>query len=112
GGKVRHTPFSRGIDDTAWGPPMIFGYNTNGFAHHRLADALCILAQLGYGSVAITIDHDALDPFQMDLNKRVSRVRSLLQRFGLRSVVETGARFLLDPSKKHQPTLVSGRKEQ
>jgi sugar phosphate isomerase/epimerase len=91
---------------------MIFGYNTNGFANHRLADALCVIAQLGYGSVAITIDHDALDPFQVDLSKRVARVRSLLQRFGLRCVVETGARYILDPWNKHQPTLLSGKKEQ
>jgi len=86
---------------------MRFGYNTNGFAHHRLSDALLILAQLGYQSVAITMDHDALDPFQPDLARRVARIRSVLQRFGLSSVVETGARFLLDPWHKHQPTLIS-----
>lgn len=91
---------------------MIFGYNTNGFANHRLADAMLILAQLGYGSVAVTIDHDSLDPFQVDLSKRMARVRSLLQRFGLRCVVETGARFLLDPWHKHQPTLISAKTEQ
>jgi sugar phosphate isomerase/epimerase len=91
---------------------MRFGYNTNGFAHHRLADALMILSQLGYESVAVTMDHDALDPFQVDLAKRVSRIRSVLQRFGLRTVVETGARFLLDPWRKHQPTLVSPKQQE
>jgi sugar phosphate isomerase/epimerase len=91
---------------------MLFGYNTNGFAHHRLSDALCILARLGYGSVAITMDHDALDPYQVDLAKRVTRVRSMIQRFGLHCVVETGARFVLDPWHKHQPTLISGKIEQ
>lgn len=91
---------------------MIFGYNTNGFAHHRLADALLVMAQLGYGSAAITIDHDFLDPHALDLSKRISRVKSLLQRFGLRCVVETGARFLLDPLRKHQPTLVSPKLEE
>ena len=100
------------MDDTAWEPPMIFGYNTNGFANHRLADALMILAQVGYGSVAITLDHDALDPFQVDLPKHISRIRSLLQRFGLHCVVETGARFILDPWHKHQPTLISPKPEQ
>ncbi|MBY0525036.1 MAG: sugar phosphate isomerase/epimerase [Gemmataceae bacterium] len=91
---------------------MIFGYNTNGFVHHRLGDALMILAQLGYQSVAITMDHDALDPFQVDMSKRIARVRSMVQRFGLRCVVETGARFVLDPWNKHQPTLISPKPEQ
>jgi sugar phosphate isomerase/epimerase len=85
---------------------MRFGYNTNGFAHHRLEDALVILAELGYRSVAITLDHHALNPFNPDLPRQVAAVRALLARLGLRSVIETGARFLLDPRRKHRPTLV------
>jgi sugar phosphate isomerase/epimerase len=97
---------------------MIFGYNTNGFAHHRLPDALMVLAQLGYGSVAITVDHDLLEPYAIDRGERVAQVahvahvKSLLQRFGLRCVLETGARFLLDPFHKHQPTLISAKPEE
>jgi len=86
---------------------MRFGYNTNGFAHHRLEDALAILADLGYQSVAITLDHQTLDPFDPDLPCQLSKVRDVLQQRNLRSVVETGARFLLDSWHKHQPTLIS-----
>jgi len=90
---------------------MLFGYNTNGFAHHRLEDALEILAELGYQSAAITLDYHALDPYEPDLMGRTAEMRELLGRLRLRSVVETGARFLLDVRRKHQPTLVSGSAE-
>src|SRR6266851_2169501 len=86
---------------------MLLGYNTNGFAHHRLEDALTILARLGYQSVAITLDYHALNPFDADLPNQITKIRDLLNSLGLRSVLETGARFLLDPWHKHQPTLVS-----
>jgi sugar phosphate isomerase/epimerase len=86
---------------------MLLGYNTNGFAHHRLEDALTILAELGYRSVAITLDHHALSPFDPELPEQLERVRQVLDELGLRSVIETGSRFLLDPRRKHQPTLLS-----
>ena len=86
---------------------MRFGYNTNGFAHHRLEDALSILAEIGYGSVALTLDYHALNPFDPRFRHQLRAVRKLLDNLQLRSVVETGARFLLDPRRKHQPTLLS-----
>ena len=86
---------------------MRIGYNTNGLAHHRLSDALRLLAALGYRSVAITLDHGALNPFERDFERQLGETRELLDELGLRSVVETGARFLLDPLRKHEPTLVS-----
>lgn len=88
-----------------------FGYGTNGFTDHRLEDALAILTDLGYDGVALTLDHQHLDPFAADLPQRVAAVARLLDRLGLDVVIETGARYLLDPWRKHQPTLVSAEPE-
>jgi L-ribulose-5-phosphate 3-epimerase len=87
---------------------MRLGYNTNGFAHHDLLSAIQLLAEIGYESVAITVDHGALNPFDEGVSRQTDDVRALLDRYGLNSVVETGARFLLDPRRKHEPTLLSG----
>src|SRR5438132_3161288 len=86
---------------------MLFGYNTNGFAHHRLDQALSILGRLGYRSVAITLDHYALNPSSSALSRQVEKTREILHKLDLRCVIETGARFLLDSYRKHQPTLLS-----
>lgn len=86
---------------------MRLGYNTNGFAHHRRLDALEVLAEIGYTSVAITIDHHCLDPFSPNLLREIQQMQSALARLRLASVIETGARFLLNPRVKHEPTLVS-----
>lgn len=86
---------------------MRLGYNTNGLAHHDLFDAVSLLAEIGYRSVAITIDHTALPPYSGYTEQRVRRLRKLLADSGMGSVIETGARFLLDPRHKHEPTLIS-----
>ena len=85
-----------------------FAYNTNGTAHHRLDDAIDLIAEAGYQGVALTLDIHHLDPFAETWLQEAQRVSSRLQRLGLGSVIETGARFLLDPKAKHEPTLVSG----
>ncbi len=92
---------------SAGGAAFALGYGTNGFANHRLGDALRVIADLGYEAVALTLDHQHLDPFAPDLGARVDRVAATLADLGLRVVVETGARYLLDPWRKHHPTLVS-----
>lgn len=87
---------------------MLLGYNTNGLAHHRLADAIALLADEGYRSVAITLDAGALDPYDdpAHLGRQLREVRGLLDEKGLARVVETGARYLLNPRLKHDPTLM------
>jgi sugar phosphate isomerase/epimerase len=86
---------------------MFFGYNTNGFAHHDLFDAVDILAELGYRGVAVTIDHGALSPMDDGQERQIEKLRDRLEKYGMRSVIETGARYLLDPRHKHEPTLLS-----
>ncbi|PRA01953.1 sugar phosphate isomerase [Arthrobacter sp. MYb229] len=82
------------------------GYGTNGFADHPLPVALELLAEQGYTAVALTLGHPHLDPFADDLEERLDEVGALLARNGLRVVVETGTRFLLDARQKHRPALV------
>lgn len=90
---------------------MRFGYGTNGFANHRLDDALAVIADLGYEGVGLTLDHAHLDPFTPDLPARAARVAGRLADLGLAVVIETGARYLLDPRRKHEPTLLSEERE-
>lgn len=86
---------------------MRVGYNTNGLAHHRWDDAIAVIADAGYQSVAITIDHHCLAPDSVNFRQDIVRMGSLLERYHLHCVIETGARYLLDPFRKHQPTLLS-----
>lgn len=90
---------------------MLLGYNTNGFAHHDLLDAVRVLGEIGYQSAAVTIDHHALPPGREWTSRQLTDLRRLLKSFGMRSVIETGARYLLDPWRKHQPTLMSPEPE-
>lgn len=86
---------------------MLIGYNTNGFAHHDLLEAIEVLAGIGYQSVAITLDHHSLNPYSTGLSEELLRVADRLRRHNMRSVIETGARYLLDPHTKHEPTLLA-----
>ena len=85
---------------------MRLGYNTNGFTSHALDDALEVIAEIGYRSVGLTLDHYALNPFAADCGAQVARCRRRLESLDLTPVIETGARFLLDPRRKHRPTLL------
>ncbi len=86
---------------------MLIGYNTNGLAHHDVFEAVELLAEIGYRSVAITLDHGTLNPYDDRCAAQVEEMRGLLSRCAMQSVVETGARYLLDPRVKHEPTLMT-----
>ncbi|MFI6876754.1 sugar phosphate isomerase/epimerase family protein [Streptomyces sp. NPDC050400] len=83
-----------------------WGYGTNGLTDLRLDDALALLADLGYDGVGLTLDHMHLDPLAPDLAARTRQVARTLDRHGLTATVETGARYVLDPRRKHGPSLL------
>ncbi|MFE7194360.1 sugar phosphate isomerase/epimerase family protein [Kitasatospora sp. NPDC057541] len=72
-----------------------------------MEDTLAVLADLGYDGVGLTLDHRHLDPYSTDLVPRLSRIARRLDTLGLSAVIETGGRYLLDPMRKHYPTLLS-----
>ncbi|MBD8079799.1 sugar phosphate isomerase/epimerase [Cellulosimicrobium arenosum] len=90
--------------------PFTLGYGTNGFTDHPLEVTLDVLESEGYGAVALTLGFPHLDPFAEGWRESVDTLRARLDArrdgAGMRVVVETGTRFLLDPYRKHRPTLV------
>ncbi|OJH39287.1 sugar phosphate isomerase/epimerase family protein [Cystobacter ferrugineus] len=88
-----------------------FAYNTNGVSNHRIEDALRLIADSGYDGVALTLDPHHFDPFAPDLERRTRTLAALLDQLGLDVVVETGARFPLDPRARPEPTLISPSEE-
>jgi sugar phosphate isomerase/epimerase len=81
-------------------------YNSNGFPFHTIEDATRILSDLGYQGIALTPDVHHLDPFRASA-RDIDGYAALLQRLGMEIAIETGARFILDPLRKHHPTLLS-----
>jgi L-ribulose-5-phosphate 3-epimerase len=90
---------------------MLLAYNTNGLAHHHLIDSIELLAEIGYQGISITLDRGALDPFDGSLETNLQKVEIALKAHHFRTAIETGARFLLDPRNKHEPTLISSEPE-
>ena len=84
---------------------MKLGYNTNGLANHKPLDGLRLLVETGYQSIALTVDHQLLSPEVRDRDA-LKEMKNFLTRHELQSVIETGARFLLNPKVKHSPTLI------
>ncbi|MGB3848498.1 MAG: sugar phosphate isomerase/epimerase family protein [Tunicatimonas sp.] len=91
--------------------PLRYAWNTNGCANHRLYDAIELVADAGYDGLALTLDWHHFDPFADDWQRQAERLRSTLDDKKLGSVIETGARFLLNPKIKHEPTLINPERE-
>ena len=90
---------------------MLLGYSTNSIGDVDPLDAVPLLHEMGYRSLAITLDHHTLDPFAADLPATLARYRRALASVRMTCVVETGARHLLDATHKHEPTLVTADRE-
>ncbi len=88
---------------------MKLGYNTNGLAHHLPEEAIALVSETGYQTLGLTIDHHWLSPRSPTANADLLKMGELLRNAGLSSVIETGARFLLDPRRKHWPPLTASR---
>lgn len=84
-----------------------YAYNTNGCANHRLKDAVALISDAGYDGIALTLDWQHLDPYAPDWRDQSHRLADELLRRDLGCVIETGARFLLNPRLKHEPTLIN-----
>lgn len=88
--------------------PLVLGYGTNGLGDHPLSDALDLLEDAGYDAVALTLGFPHLDPSApaAELAALRDRLARAHDGRGMRVVVETGTRYLLDPRRKHAPALV------
>ena len=91
---------------TSADPRPLLGFGTNGLADHPLHDALDLLQSNGYRAVALTLGHPHFDALGDGWLDRAIALRGELERRGLRVVVETGARYVLDPARKHRPNLL------
>jgi sugar phosphate isomerase/epimerase len=90
---------------------MLLGSSTNSIGDVDPLDAIPMLREMGYRSLAITLDHHTIDPYADDLPARIPRWREALARSRMTCVIETGARHLLHPIRKHEPTLVTADRE-
>ena len=88
-----------------------FAYNTLGCSNHALDAALDLISGAGYQGVALTLDVHHMNPFADDHEAAAERLGSELANADLALVVDTGARFLLDPRERFEPTLLSTTEE-
>ena len=85
---------------------ITLGYVTNGFGDHTLEQAAEVLRHCGYSAIGVTLGGPHLDPWKVSPD-RLDELRRGFEKSGLEVAIETGARFVLDPYRKHRPSLVS-----
>ena len=84
---------------------VLLGFNSNSFVGQPWQEVLPKLASWGYQAVGLTPDQGFLDPRYIRPDE-LRQVGKICQQLGLKVVVETGARFLLDEERKHRPNLL------
>ena len=65
---------------------MLLGFSTNSIGDVDPLDAIPMLGEMGYRSLAITLDHHTLNPFAADLPARIARWREALAAAGMACV--------------------------
>ena len=90
---------------------MKLGYCSSGLAHHDPIQAIELLADIGYESIALTVDHGWLAPDAMNRLSQLEEVSQLLDELGFCNVIDAGANYLLDPVKRQWPSLIVDSKE-
>ncbi|GAB5375401.1 MAG: sugar phosphate isomerase/epimerase [Acuticoccus sp.] len=88
-----------------------FAYNTIGCANHALFDALDLISGAGYQGVVLTLDVHHMNPFADDFAANAERLAGELARADLAVTIDTGARFLLDPRERYEPSLLHPSEE-
>lgn len=86
------------------------GYISNGFQNHDIFDMIKIITELGFNGLGLTLDVCHYNPFK-NSERLLKRIKRNLKENNIETVIETGARFLLNPWKKHEPTLVSNEEK-
>ncbi|MEM8663875.1 MAG: sugar phosphate isomerase/epimerase family protein [Pseudomonadota bacterium] len=66
-----------------------------------------LIAEAGYQGVTVTLDVHHMNPFSDTFEADAEGLRDMLVAADLAVVVDTNARFLLDPRDHHEPTLLS-----
>ena len=86
------------------------GYVSHGLLDHSIDQAMELLSSSGYSALGITLGPTHLDPWKSTAAD-LENLRKKLEEHQLLPSIETGGRYLLDPRKKHWPTLASATEE-